>query len=191
MNPKGKAVIFSAPSGAGKTTIVRALLASDLPLQFSVSATSRAPRGEENHGKDYYFLGINGFKDSVDKDGFLEWEEVYPDQFYGTLKSEIDRIWESGNAVIFDVDVYGGIALKEKFGDKALSVFLMPPSVEALEARLRFRQTESEEKIQMRLSKANEELAMGSEFDFELINAEVDIAVNNAKERIGAFLSDE
>ncbi|MDC1221640.1 guanylate kinase [Salibacteraceae bacterium] len=191
MNPKGKAVIFSAPSGAGKTTIVRALLASDLPLQFSVSATSRAPRGEENHGKDYYFLGINGFKDSVDKDGFLEWEEVYPDQFYGTLKSEIDRIWESGNAVIFDVDVYGGIALKEKFGDKALSVFVMPPSVEALEARLRFRQTESEEKIQMRLSKANEELAMGSEFDFELINAEVDIAVNNAKERIGAFLSDE
>lgn len=191
MNPKGKAVIFSAPSGAGKTTIVRALLASDLPLQFSVSATSRAPRGEENHGKDYYFLGINGFKDSVDKDGFLEWEEVYPDQFYGTLKSEIDRIWESGNAVIFDVDVYGGIALKEKFGDKALSVFVMPPSVEALEARLRFRQTESEEKIQMRLSKANEELAMGSEFDFELINAEVDIAVNNAKERIDAFLSDE
>jgi guanylate kinase len=191
LNPKGKAVIFSAPSGAGKTTIVRALLASDLPLQFSVSATSRAPRGEENHGKDYYFLGINGFKDSVDKDGFLEWEEVYPDQFYGTLKSEIDRIWESGNAVIFDVDVYGGIALKEKFGDKALSVFVMPPSVEALEARLRFRQTESEEKIQMRLSKANEELAMGSEFDFELINAEVDIAVNNAKERIGAFLSDE
>jgi guanylate kinase len=191
LNPKGKAVIFSAPSGAGKTTIVRALLASDLPLQFSVSATSRAPRGEENHGKDYYFLGINGFKDSVDKDGFLEWEEVYPDQFYGTLKSEIDRIWESGNAVIFDVDVYGGIALKEKFGDKALSVFVMPPSVEALEARLRFRQTESEEKIQMRLSKANEELAMGSEFDFELINAEVDIAVNNAKERIDAFLSDE
>ena len=191
MNPKGKAVIFSAPSGAGKTTIVRALLASDLPLQFSVSATSRAPRGEENHGKDYYFLGINGFKDSVDKDGFLEWEEVYPDQFYGTLKSEIDRIWESGNAVIFDVDVYGGIALKEKFGDKALSVFVMPPSVEALEARLRFRQTESEEKIQMRLSKANEELAMGSEFDYELINADVDIAVNNAKDRITAFLNNE
>ncbi len=191
MNPKGKAVIFSAPSGAGKTTIVRALLASDLPLQFSVSATSRAPRGEENHGKDYYFVGINSFKDSVDKDGFLEWEEVYPNQFYGTLKSEIDRIWESGNAVIFDVDVYGGIALKEKFGSKALSVFVMPPSVEALEARLRFRQTESEEKIQMRLSKANEELAMDSEFDFKLINTEVDIAVNNAKQRISAFLSDE
>ena len=191
MNPKGKAVIFSAPSGAGKTTIVRALLASDLPLQFSVSATSRAPRGEENHGKDYYFVGINSFKDSVDKDGFLEWEEVYPNQFYGTLKSEIDRIWESGNAVIFDVDEYGGIALKEKFGSKALSVFVMPPSVEALEARLRFRQTESEEKIQMRLSKANEELAMDSEFDFKLINTEVDIAVNNAKQRISAFLSDE
>ena len=191
MNTKGKAVIFSAPSGAGKTTIVRALLASELPLQFSVSATSRAPRGEENHGKDYYFLGINGFKDSVDRDGFLEWEEVYPDQFYGTLKSEIARIWESVNAVIFDVDVYGGIALKEKFGDNALSVFVMPPSVEALEARLRFRQTESEEKIQIRLAKANEELAMGTEFDFELVNKELDIAVNSAKERITAFLSDE
>lgn len=191
MNPKGKAVIFSAPSGAGKTTIVKALLDIKLPLQFSVSATSRAPRGDENHGKDYYFLGINGFKDAVDKDGLLEWEEVYPDQFYGTLKSEIDRIWESGKAVIFDVDVYGGLALKKKFGDKALSIFVMPPSVEALEARLRFRQTESEEKIQMRLAKANEELAMGEEFDFELINADLDTAVDSAKDQITTFLRDD
>lgn len=186
--PQGKAIIFSAPSGAGKTTIVRALLDSGLPLEFSVSACSRNPREGEKHGNDYYFLGINGFKEAIDRDELLEWEEVYPDQFYGTLKSEIERIWNHGMAVIFDVDVYGGMALKEKFGEQALSFFVQPPSMDALEERLRSRGTETEEKVDMRLRKANEELDHKSEFDRVIVNDDLMTAIQEAKQAVTAFL---
>jgi guanylate kinase len=179
LNPKGKAIIFSAPSGAGKTTIVRALLNRGIPLEFSISASSR----------DYYFLGINGFKAEIDRDGFVEWEEVYPDQFYGTLKAEIERIWNNNHAVIFDVDVYGGIALKKSLGENALSIFVQPPSAIELEKRLRGRQTESEEKIQMRLKKAAEELSMSVEFDMVLLNDDLPIAIATAEAKILEFLN--
>lgn len=188
MNPKGKAIIFSAPSGAGKTTIVRALLSRGLPLEFSISASSREARGEETHGVDYYFLGIDGFKEQVDQDGFVEWEEVYPDQFYGTLKAEIQRIWNNNHAVIFDVDVYGGLALKRSLGEHALSIFVQPPSKVELEKRLRGRQTESEEKIQMRLKKAAEELSLSENFDMVLLNDDLQLAVATAEARILEFL---
>jgi guanylate kinase len=189
LNPKGKAIIFSAPSGAGKTTIVRALLNRGIPLEFSISASSREARGEERDGIDYYFLGINGFKAEIDRDGFVEWEEVYPDQFYGTLKAEIERIWNNNHAVIFDVDVYGGIALKKSLGENALSIFVQPPSAIELEKRLRGRQTESEEKIQMRLKKAAEELSMSVEFDMVLLNDDLPIAIATAEAKILEFLN--
>ena len=189
MEGQGKAIIFSAPSGAGKTTIVRALLDSNLPLEFSISACSRPARGEEIDKKDYYFLGINGFKEAIDDDALLEWEEVYPDQFYGTLRSEIDRIWSNKWAVIFDVDVYGGMELKKRLGVKALSIFVMPPSREVLEARLRSRKTDTEEKIRMRLKKADEELSMHTEFDQVLLNDELDRAVAEATNSISRFFA--
>lgn len=188
MNPSGKAIIFSAPSGAGKTTIVRSLLDGDLPLAFSISATSRPPRSNEQDGKDYHFLGINGFKEAIDRDELLEWEEVYPDQFYGTLKSEIQRIWNNNKAVLFDVDVYGGLELKRQLGEKALAIFVQPPSLETLEQRLRDRGTESEEKIKMRLAKASEELSQSAQFDHHLINDELDRAIGEANEIIASFL---
>ena len=143
----GKCVIFSAPSGAGKTTIVHALLDANIGLEFSVSACSRDPRPNEMDGKDYHFLGIEGFKQQIDADAFVEWEEVYTNNFYGTLRSEIERIWKNGHTVIFDVDVIGGLNLKKSFGDQALAIFVQPPSYEELEQRLRFRSTETEEKI--------------------------------------------
>ncbi|NVK64506.1 MAG: guanylate kinase, partial [Flavobacteriales bacterium] len=140
---KGKCIIFSAPSGAGKTTIVHALLEKDLGLEFSVSACSRDPRPNEVHGEDYYFLGVEGFKEKIDEDAFIEWEEVYTNNFYGTLRSEIERIWSQGKTVIFDVDVIGGLSLKRLFLDDAFAVFVQPPSYEELEKRLRGRSTES------------------------------------------------
>jgi len=188
LNPHGKAIIFSAPSGSGKTTIVRALLDAGLPLEFSISATSRAPRGTEKDGVDYYFLGINGFKEKIDQDALLEWEEVYVDQFYGTLKSETDRIWDNGNAVVFDVDVYGGIELKKILGDQALAIFIQPPSIEELERRLRGRNTESEEKIAQRLSKANEELEQGEAFDTTIVNDDLEKAIYETKAVVLEFL---
>lgn len=184
-----KAIIFSAPSGAGKTTIVRALLEQNLPMEFSISATSREPRGAEEHGKDYYFLGINGFKLAIDNDELLEWEEVYPNQFYGTLNLETNRIWKSGKAVIFDVDVYGGIEIKKKLGENALSIFVKPPNMEALEQRLTNRGTETQEKIKVRLAKAEQELALSPEFDFILTNDDLESAIYQAAERIKAFLT--
>ncbi|MAX79109.1 MAG: guanylate kinase [Crocinitomicaceae bacterium] len=185
----GKVVIISAPSGAGKTTIVHHLLQQEkLALSFSISACSRDARPNETAGKDYYFLGVEGFKKAISNNEFLEWEEVYPNQFYGTLQREVDRIWNEGKTVIFDVDVVGGLNLKKKFKDQALAVFIQPPHEKALEERLRSRQTESEEKIQLRIGKAKEELSRASEFDTIIVNDNLEEAFNEAEEVIANFL---
>ncbi len=187
----GKCIIFSAPSGAGKTTIVKHLLNNELlNLQFSISACSRPARPGEEDTKDYYFLDVDTFKKRIDEDAFIEWEEVYKDNFYGTLKSEIERIWAEGKNVIFDVDVVGGLSLKKHFGDKALAIFVMPPSVDALETRLRSRQTETEEKIQIRMNKAKTELDFANKFDTILLNDELSRALKIAEEKVYNFLQE-
>lgn len=191
MNQKGKCVIFSAPSGAGKTTIVRHLLSTEPRLAFSVSACSREPRGNETDGKDYHFLGVEGFKQKIEEEAFVEWEEVYENNFYGTLKSEIEKIWASGKSVVFDVDVVGGLNLKKQFGDKALAVFVQPPSIEELENRLRSRSTESEDKILQRMSKARQELAHAVGFDVVLHNIHLDQACAEAETLVGKFLNQQ
>ncbi|MBT3646829.1 MAG: guanylate kinase [Flavobacteriales bacterium] len=191
MNPSGKSIIFSAPSGAGKTTIVHALLRRQLPLEFSISAASRDARGHERDGVDYHFLGIDGFKSKIQAEALLEWEEVYPDQFYGTLRSEISRIWENGNAVVFDVDVYGALKLKNELKEQALAIFIEPPSESVLETRLRGRQTESEEKIQIRLAKAREELSMKDKFDISILNEDLGLAIEQAMTAVVDFLKNE
>ena len=189
MAAKGKCIIFSAPSGAGKTTIVRALINKPaLHLEFSVSACSRAPRPNETNGKDYYFLGIEGFKQQIEQDAFVEWEEVYTDHFYGTLRSEIEQIWENGHTVIFDVDVIGGLNLKRFFGANALAIFVQPPSYDELEKRLRYRSTETEEKIQQRMAKAKAELAKADEFDVVLVNDNLEHAIEKATELVHEFI---
>lgn len=185
---KGKLIIFSAPSGAGKTTIVRHLLKQDLNLEFSVSATSRAPRYNETHGKDYYFLTEKEFKLKVEKNEFLEWEEVYKGTCYGTLKSEVERICNQGKNVIFDVDVVGGLNIKKFYGKRALSVFVQPPSVEELRRRLQNRSTETEEKIQLRIAKADHELGFANEFDMVITNNDLMLACKEAEESIREFL---
>ena len=185
---QGKVIIFSAPSGAGKTSIVRALLSKIGSLDFSVSACSRAPRPNESHGKDYFFIPTQEFKNKISNGDFLEWEEVYTNHFYGTLNSELSRIWSDSKVVIFDVDVKGGINIKEKLGDAALSVFVMPPSIDELENRLRSRKTESEEKILQRISKANEELEDAKHFDVVLENDNFDIAVKEAETIVKNFI---
>ena len=187
-NLEGKCVIFSAPSGAGKTTIVKYLLKQNLGLEFSISACSREPRVNEINGNDYHFFSIKDFKNKIENNEFVEWEEVYANNFYGTLKSEIERIWSAGKVVIFDVDVVGGLNLKKIFKDQALAVFVMAPSIEELEKRLRFRSTETEEKIMIRIGKAKQELDKANEFDFILVNENLDIACEEAKERIENFL---
>lgn len=186
---EGKLVIFSAPSGAGKTTIVNYLLTRDLDLEFSVSACSRAKRRGEVHGVDYYFMSVEEFKKRILKNEFIEWEEVYKDNFYGTLTSEVERIWDSDKHVIFDVDVMGGLALKHKFGDKALAVFVMPPTIESLEERLRLRETETPESIARRIGKAEQELKMAKEFDIILQNNNLEQALRQAEELVKEFLS--
>jgi len=185
---KGKAIIFSAPSGAGKTTLVQHLMKQLPVLQFSVSATSREKRDHEIHGKDYFFLSPEQFRAHIQSNDFLEWEEVYPDHYYGTLKSEVDRIFEEGKVVIFDVDVVGGLNLKEYFGSEALAVFVKPPSEQDLEARLRFRNTETEEKIQLRLAKAKHELAFEDRFDTIIVNANLDEAKEESLEKVKQFI---
>ncbi|MBL1280879.1 MAG: guanylate kinase [Fluviicola sp.] len=185
---KGKCIIFSAPSGAGKTTIVHHLLEQNFGLEFSVSACSREPRPQEVDGSDYYFLGVEKFKELIEKDAFVEWEEVYSNNFYGTLKSEMERIWSEGKTVIFDVDVIGGLNLKKQFQDDAFAVFVQPPSYEELEKRLRGRSTESEEKINQRMEKAHKEMAFSSEFDAVLINDNLKEACNKAEQLVGEFL---
>lgn len=186
---EGKCVIFSAPSGAGKTTIVHHLLDQNIGLEFSVSACSRDPRPNEIDGKDYHFLGVRKFKKKIKEGAFIEWEEVYTDNYYGTLKSEVERIWENGNAVIFDVDVIGGLNLKKIFGENALAVFVEPPSVEELEVRLRSRSTETESKIAQRLAKAQEEISYSEQFDVILVNDDLEKACVEAEMLVKTFLS--
>lgn len=186
---KGKCILFSAPSGAGKTTIVKHLLASNPNLAFSISACSRDPRVGEVHAKDYYFLGIEGFKNKIKENAFLEWEEVYANNFYGTLLSEVDRIWSEGKTILFDVDVIGGMRIKEKLGDSVLSIFVQAPSIEELEVRLRLRSTETEDKIKMRMAKAEEELAKAKFFDVILENDILEDACATAVHLVNKFIS--
>ena len=186
-----KVIIFSAPSGAGKTTVVKHLLLNlTSQLSFSTSACSRAPRQNEVNGKDYHFLSIEDFKKGIENKLFLEWEEVYPNLFYGTLQEEIERIWSNGKSIIFDVDVKGGISLKENFSERALSVFVAPPSLGVLEERLRNRGTESKEDLQKRINKAAQEMTHKSEFDKELVNENLEQACQEALEIAQDFLAD-
>ena len=186
---KGKLLVFSAPSGSGKTTIVRHLLGLDyLNLEFSVSATSRESRGKEVDGKDYYFISLREFKNKIKNDEFLEWEEVYRDCFYGTLKSEVERIWAKGKHVIFDIDVVGGLRIKKKFPNETLAVFVKPPSVDELKIRLKKRKTESEDKINMRVAKASLELATAPQFDKIIKNINLDDALLEAETLVANYL---
>lgn len=185
---KGKLVIISAPSGAGKTTIVKHLLDSGLNLSFSVSATTRSPRGTEEDGKDYFFLSVPEFRKRIANDEFVEWEEVYKDLMYGTLKSEMERIWANGQHVLFDVDVKGGLTLKKLFGLNSIAIFVMPPSVEELENRLIKRGTESPEKIKMRVDKAREELELANQFDTVIVNHQLDKAKKEAVKIVTSYL---
>jgi guanylate kinase len=188
---EGKLVIISAPSGAGKTTIVKHLLHSGLNLAFSVSATTRELRGNETDGTDYYFISVNEFRKRIEKNEFVEWEEVYKDHLYGTLKSELERIWKNGNHVLFDLDVRGGINLKKIFGNRSIAIFIMPPSVEELENRLIKRATDSQEIIKMRVEKAREELELANQFDIVIINSHLDKAKKEAHNIVSSFLEDK
>ena len=185
----GKCLIFSAPSGAGKTTLVHYLLRQIEALEFSVSATSRPPRGREEDGIDYHFLSVEDFKNKIATDAFIEWEEVYKDNFYGTLKTEVQRAWRQGKTVVFDVDAEGGINLKKIFGKNALSIFIKPPSLFVLEQRLRDRRTENEESIQKRLGKAQEELDKAVHFDYVLLNDNLEKACHEAQELVTNFIN--
>ena len=186
---QGKLIVFSAPSGSGKTTIVRHLLKQqELDLEFSISATSRAKRGEEVHGKDYYFLSFEDFKKKIKNDEFLEWEEVYRDNFYGTLKTEVERIWAKGKHVIFDIDVSGGLRIKRKFPEETLAIFVKPPSIDELKIRLKKRKTESDDKINMRIAKASAELATAPLFDKIVVNDDLDKALEEAYKLVSNYL---
>ncbi|APG65688.1 guanylate kinase [Tenacibaculum todarodis] len=188
-NFKGKLFVFSAPSGSGKTTIVRHLLKQErLGLEFSISATSREARGEEKNGEDYYFISTKEFKQHIKNEDFLEWEEVYRDNFYGTLKTEVERIWAQGKHVIFDIDVAGGLRIKKKFPEQTLAVFVKPPSIDELKIRLKKRSTESEDKINMRIAKASVELATAPQFDEIIKNYDLNIALKDAENLVDNFL---
>lgn len=185
---EGKLFIFSAPSGSGKTTIVRSLLEKNIGLEFSISATSRPKRENEIHEKDYYFLSVDDFKNKISNKEFLEWEEVYENRFYGTLKSELERIWSKGKHVIFDVDVVGGLNIKKSYPDKALAIFVMPPSIEELEKRLRNRSTDSTDDIKTRIEKAEYELSFANKFDLVIVNDDLEKAIEEAENAVCNFI---
>lgn len=185
---EGKLIIFSAPSGSGKTTIVKRMLEIFPQLEFSISATSRAPRGIEQDGVDYHFMSPEQFAAAVAREEFVEWEEVYKGTCYGTLKSEIERIWSKGHVIIFDVDVMGGLNLKKIFGDKACSIFIMPPSIEELQRRLEGRGTDAPDVIEKRVAKAEFELAKADGFDCRVINDDLETAVAETAEIIKNFI---
>lgn len=185
-----KVIIFSAPSGAGKSTIVNHLLQCDLGLEFSISATSRSPRGCEQHGVEYYFLQPEVFRAKADNNEFIEHEEVYPDCFYGTLRSEIDRIASKGRSVVFDVDVLGGLNLKKQFGDQALALFIAPPSTATLRDRLKNRSTDSDEMIEKRVGKAEYEMSFAPQFDKIIVNDNLEKAQKEAEELVRRFLAE-
>jgi len=185
-----KLIIFSAPSGSGKTTIVKHLLAiKPLNLAFSISATSRAPRGEEQHGKEYYFLSAETFKKRIADNDFLEWEEVYKDFYYGTLKEEVERLWSMGKNIVFDIDVAGGLRIKKQFPKQTLAIFIQPPSIAVLEERLRARNTESDEKIAIRLAKAEQELAAAHQFDVIIKNDGLQKALDETERIVTEFIN--
>ena len=191
MDKGGKLIVFSAPSGSGKTTIVRHLLGiEDLNLEFSISAASREPRGAEINGTDYYFISTEAFKKHIKAEDFLEWEEVYRDNFYGTLKTEVERIWAKGKNVIFDIDVAGGLRIKSKFPEKTLAVFVKPPSIDELKIRLKKRSTESDDKINMRIAKASVELATAPQFDVIIKNYDLDTAKEEAYQLVKNFVKE-
>lgn len=184
-----KVIIFSAPSGSGKTTLVKHCLEQFPQLEFSISCTTREPRGTEQNGVDYHFISPQEFREKIAENAFVEYEEVYTDKYYGTLKSEVERIWNNGKVVIFDVDVVGGVNLKKHFGNQALSVFIMPPSVEELERRLVARATDSAETIKMRVAKATEELSYKDDFDVVIINDDLEVAKNEIERLLTAFIN--
>ena len=187
--PSGKAIIFSAPSGSGKTSLVKHLMQQVPNLGFSISACTRDKRGRhEVHGRDYYFLSIDEFKNKIDQDKFVEWEEVYAGNFYGTLKEEVHRIWKEGKAVIFDVDVKGGLALKKYFGDQALAIFVKVPSLDVLESRLNDRGTESEESLSRRIYKAKFEMTFEPQFDVTVLNDDFAKSSAETVELVNTFL---
>ncbi|WP_456376593.1 guanylate kinase [Lutibacter sp.] len=189
MKKNGKLIVFSAPSGSGKTTIVHHLLKQEeLNLDFSVSATSREKRGSEIHEKDYYFIALKKFKKHIEKGDFIEWEEVYKNNYYGTLKNEIKRIWKLGKHVIFDIDVVGGLRIKKKFPEQTLAIFVQPPSIEEMERRLRNRNTDSEEKIKERVAKAAKELKFAEDFDVILVNNDLETAKKEAYNLVEKFI---
>lgn len=188
--PQGKVIIFSAPSGAGKSTVIGHLLLSHPEFEFSISATSREPRGEEKDGVEYYFISAERFRELIAEDAFVEHEEVYHDRFYGTLKSEVERIWAKGNVIVFDVDVKGGVNLKKYFGDAALSVLILPPSLEVLEKRLRGRDTDTEEAIVERVAKAQSELDFAAgKFDYDLVNDVLEQTFAESEQVVADFLA--
>jgi len=187
---KGKLIVFSAPSGSGKTTIVRHLLNQEqFQIEFSISATSRKARGNEKDSEDYYFISAKEFKNKIKLDEFLEWEEVYIDNFYGTLKTEVERIWAKGKHVIFDIDVAGGLRIKKKFPERTLAVFVKPPDINELIIRLKQRGEESSEKIAMRVAKAPTEMATAPQFDTIILNDDLTTALNDAENLVKDFLN--
>jgi len=185
---QGRIVIISAPSGAGKSTIIREVMAAGFPLEFSVSACSREMRPGEEDGKDYWFLTLDEFREKIEKNEFLEWEEVYRDHYYGTLRSELERIWDKGHHVLIEADVYGGLNIKSQYPDRSMSIFIMPPSVDELRDRLIRRSTDKIESINTRVQKAMEEISLAEKFDVIIVNDNLNQAVEEAKRVIKAFL---
>jgi len=186
-----KMIVFSAPSGTGKTTLVKHLLRIYSDLEFSISATSRSPRGKEINGKDYHFLKTESFEDEIKNNSFIEYEEVYSGSYYGTLKSEIERIWSNNKIVVFDIDVIGGLNIKKQFPQNTLTVFIKPPNIDALEDRLTKRQTDNLKGVKIRLAKAKEEMSMADKFDYIIINDNLEVAKSEAEKIVSEFISNK